>query len=114
MTVLYPFVPPELIDAGLLAKLQAVVGSVPSFSVHFLTVNWFADQVVWLAPEPDAPFRELTKLVTERWPSLPPYGGKYPDVTPHLTFGEGGSDEPEEAARQVLTNFRRLTSPTRY
>jgi len=106
VTVLYPFVPPELIDVGLLADLQAVFASAPSFPVNLKAVKWFGTQVVWLAPEPDAPFRKLINLVADRWPDFPPYGGEHPDVTPHLTVGDAAASELlEEAASLVAAEL---------
>jgi hypothetical protein len=49
---------------------------------HLQTVSWLADQVVWLAPEPNTPILELTKLVSERWPESPPYGSNPPTSFP--------------------------------
>jgi hypothetical protein len=64
--------------------------------------TWFGSEVLWLAPNPDTPFRELTQLVAARWPDVPPYGGEHSDPTPHLTIGDGASiEELEQAERQV-------------
>jgi hypothetical protein len=41
-----------------------------------------------LAPEPDEPFRRLTLAICERYPKVPPYGGKYSNIVPHLTVAQ--------------------------
>lgn len=87
VTVLYPFVPPEHINHDVVAALSAAVGTVPGFDVTFSRVAWFGDDVAWLAPEPDQPFRALTAAVWQRFPDHPPYGGAFDDVVPHLTIG---------------------------
>ena len=93
---------PALVNAGLVDELEVMFGSVKSFPFHFRTVRWFGDRVVWLAPEPDGPFRQMTALVTRRWPDYQPCGGRYADAIPHLTIAEGGQpDEMKRAARQV-------------
>lgn len=66
-------------------------------------VEWFGDSVVWLAPEPDAPFRALTAAVWNRFPEVFPYGGAHSDNVPHLTLGSGG---PMERMRQAAEDVR--------
>jgi 2'-5' RNA ligase len=87
VTVLYPFLAPDRIDDRVLAALADVVGSVPRFDVDFPHVEWFGDEVVWLAPRPDDGFRRLTAAVWQRFPEAPPYAGAYADAVPHLTIG---------------------------
>ena len=102
VTVLFPFVVPGRIDDGVLATVALAVRSVPRFTAVFPRVEWFGDQVVWLAPEPADRFRALTSAVCERFPDHPPYGGAHRDVVPHVTIGAGEAVEPlREAARAV-------------
>jgi hypothetical protein len=89
VTVLYPFLPPAEIDDGVLARLRAAIATVPAFDTVFARASWFGDDVLYLAPEPDAPFRALMTAVWEAFPDHPPYGGEIPDVVPHLTVGQG-------------------------
>jgi 2'-5' RNA ligase len=110
VTVIAPFVAPHLIDGNLLAALAETVRPVGAFDVVFARVAWFADTVVWLAPEPSARFRELTKLVWARFPDYPPYGGIYDDVVPHLTIGENSSLTDMRAAAQVIERSLPITA----
>jgi len=87
VTVLYPFVDPDRIDPAVLDRLAAAVGSVPAFDVTLARLCWFGDDRLWLAPEPDHPFRALTAAVCREFPDHPPYGGVHDDPTPHLTVG---------------------------
>jgi 2'-5' RNA ligase len=64
VTILYPFVPPDAITAETVAGLARAVGSIAAFDCTFRRMAWFGDQVLWLAPEPDGPFRALTAAVT--------------------------------------------------
>ncbi|HYN75465.1 MAG TPA: 2'-5' RNA ligase family protein [Candidatus Limnocylindria bacterium] len=92
VTVLYPFVPPtELTDVHL-KLLAATVGAVSAFTCTFSRTAWFGQEVLWLAPDPDGPFRALTTAVSTAFPDYPPYGGAYADVIPHLTVGEQDAD----------------------
>ncbi|WP_232667925.1 2'-5' RNA ligase family protein [Pseudonocardia sp. TRM90224] len=83
VTVLVPFLDPAAIDDAVLAALREVVATVPAAEVTFERVEWFGDDLVWLAPEPSAPFAALTAAVSERF-GLRPYGGVHEPV-PHLT-----------------------------
>jgi 2'-5' RNA ligase len=88
LSVVYPFVPPADVDEHTLARLAAAIATAPAFDCVFARTDWFGDDVLWLAPEPDAPFRTLTKAVVAAFPAHLPYGGMYDEPTPHLTIGE--------------------------
>jgi 2'-5' RNA ligase superfamily len=93
VTVLYPFVAPPEITAVTITVLGAAVASVPAFDCEFAGTAWFGDEVIWLAPRPDAPFRALTHAVSAAFPGYLPYGGAHDDVIPHLTVGHGPAAE---------------------
>jgi 2'-5' RNA ligase len=103
VTVLYPFVAPGRIDAHILATLGEVFFAVPRFDVTFGEVAWFGESVVWLAPRPDRPFRDLTAAVVRRFPETPPYEGAFgDDVVPHLTIGhDAPADVLDRAGKAV-------------
>jgi 2'-5' RNA ligase len=98
VTVLYPFLDPAELDDGVHTKLGRAISSVPEFTATFPRTDWFADKVLWLAPEPSAPFRQLTMSVAAAFPEHPPYEGLFEDVVPHLTVGH---DAPVETLRAV-------------
>ena len=98
VTVLYPFLPPERIDADVLAAVGTAVASVARFTADFTRVRWFGDRVVWLAPTPAEPFRTLTAAVCRLFPQVTPYGGAHPEVIPHLTIGH---DAPRTALAEA-------------
>ena len=98
VTVLYPFVHPSSIDADVVRRLGAAVAAVPVFDCTFSRCGWFDDDVLWLAPEPAAPFAELTTAVWEAFPDHPPYAGAHPDVVPHLTVGQ----RPEASLEELV------------
>jgi hypothetical protein len=52
--------------------------------------------VLWLAPEPDEPFLQLTASVWRAFPSHPPYEGAFVDHIPHLTVA---APQPGDAPR---------------
>ncbi|MFV2063658.1 MAG: 2'-5' RNA ligase family protein [Chloroflexota bacterium] len=102
VTVEYPFLPPASIDDELLVTLREMFAAMPSFRYRLSSVEWFESSVVWLAPEPDERYREMTAAVMRRWPDLRPYGGPPGKVPPHLTLGVSDAhDRLVEAARHV-------------
>jgi 2'-5' RNA ligase len=105
LTVLYPFVAPSAITAATIADVAEAVATVSAFDCEFCATRWFGEEVVWLAPRPDEPFRALTRAVSAAFPDYPPYGGAYDDVVPHLTVGDrlpGGVAELRAAEADVL------------
>jgi 2'-5' RNA ligase len=107
VTVLHPFLAPARLDDHVLATLGEVFGAVPRFDVTFGEVAWFGESVVWLAPRPDRPFRDLTAEVARRYPETPPYEGAYgDDVVPHLTIGHDAPlDVLDRAGRAVAAHL---------
>lgn len=105
VTVLFPFVVPRTIDASTVDRLRAAVADAPAFTCGFGGVGWFGEDYVWLAPEPAAPFDDLTARVVRAFPSHPPYGGEH-EPCPHLTVGyrrHAGLDALREAAADLAS-----------
>ena len=85
VTALWPFLPVEALDDGDERRLDAVLAGVPAFSFTLARVAGLAAAAV-LVPEPETPFRALTRLLWDEWPECPPFGGAYDDVAPHLAL----------------------------
>jgi 2'-5' RNA ligase len=102
LTVLYPFLPPALIDGAVQASLARLFAGFPAFSFTLDRVGWFGDEVVWLGPRDEGPVRALTELAFSAFPSCPPYGGQFADVIPHLTIGHLGSLAALRAAGEAV------------
>jgi 2'-5' RNA ligase superfamily len=75
---------------------------VPACRYAFGRSAWFADDVLWLAPEDPGPFRELTHRVHAQFPRYPTFGGAFADVVPHLTVGHRHPRPVLAAAEQQL------------
>jgi hypothetical protein len=87
ITLLYPFVEPEKISKRTLNVLaECFRGCVP-IAFSLTEIRRFPAETLYLAPDPDEPFRQLTLAIWERFPDRPPYGGAYPDIIPHLSIG---------------------------
>jgi 2'-5' RNA ligase len=108
VTVLYPFAGPAELTDETRRKLKDAAAVVEAFTCVFDRVEWFGDDVVWLTPTPDLPFRRLTDAVWRAFPDHPPYSGGFPDPVPHLTVGStrlAGLDELRKAAKAVVSQL---------
>ncbi|MEM9513954.1 MAG: 2'-5' RNA ligase family protein [Actinomycetota bacterium] len=85
VTVLYPFVPPDELSDAVFGDVAAAIAPVSRFGFELTTVDEFPGVVVWLRPDPEAPFRDLTERLHRAFPDHPPYGGRHLDAQPHLT-----------------------------
>ncbi len=90
VTILYPFLACPDLAPPVRAELATLVNSVPPFDIRFALLRRF-ERLVWIEPEPSAPFTGLTAALVERWPDHQPYGGIHASVIPHLTVV--GSDD---------------------
>jgi hypothetical protein len=100
VTVLFPFLPPGALTSTVLEAIRGLAGAQPRFRASFDRVERRAD-VVWLSVEPEAPFRTMTRAAWARFPDWPPYGGRFGDVIPHLTVGQGDELAMADLAREV-------------
>ena len=87
ITLLYPFRPPDAIDATVLDGLRQCFASCAPSPFALAAVRRFESPVavLYLEPEPAAPFRALTSAIWQRHPETPPHGGRHADTLPHLT-----------------------------
>jgi 2'-5' RNA ligase len=102
VTVLFPFVPPDQFDADTESELTRLFAATPTFDFRLVDTAWFGDDILWLAPEPSEPFRQLTRTLADSFPDHPPYGGRFVDPVPHLTIGTLGPSAELRRAEQAL------------
>ncbi|HET9077607.1 MAG TPA: 2'-5' RNA ligase family protein [Acidimicrobiales bacterium] len=84
VTLIVPWLPPDEITPRDLADLDEELADVKAFDFELARVDWFGRRVLWVAPEPAAPFLELTGRLAERF-STPPWEDEFDEVVPHLT-----------------------------
>ncbi|MCM9077974.1 MULTISPECIES: 2'-5' RNA ligase family protein [Streptomyces] len=109
VTVLYPFLDHGRIDADVLGALELLVGAHGAFDIRFECFGRFPD-VLFLVPTPGGPLRALTQAVCERWPEVPPYGGRFVEVVPHLTVAHGQERSVFDEAEAALTGRLPVTA----
>ena len=73
ITLLYPFRPPGKIDQAMLDGLRGCFQGFASFRFSLAPIRRFPDGVLYLAPDPDEPFRQLVLAIWDRYPETPPY-----------------------------------------
>jgi 2'-5' RNA ligase len=87
VTLLYPFMPPELVDDEARRRITQIVAAEPAFPFSLTRVGRWPD-VVYLPPEPDKPFRRLIEALAAAFREYPPYGGVHAEVVPHVTIAQ--------------------------
>jgi 2'-5' RNA ligase len=102
ITVLFPFMSPDAIDAVVLQRVQRVVSKATAFEFSLTQANRFP-ATAYLEPIPPAPFIALTERLVSEFPEFPPFGGIFPTIIPHLTVAHGSSSEAEVAEAELLT-----------
>ena len=70
MTILYPFIPVNDLDRSVRHALAAIAAEHEPFDVRFAEVGRFPT-VVYVAPDPPAPFTRLTDAIVARFPDFP-------------------------------------------
>ena len=110
ITLLAPWV--QAPTARDLETVAAIAAAASPADVSLTRVAAFPDGgVIHVAPEPDEPFRALTRALVEAFPQCPPYEGAFPDPDPHLTLDHpaGGvtvADVEERLAGVLPVTFR--------
>jgi len=89
ITLLAPFRPrDQLSDPPMRDQLTRFFAAIAPLSFALVETRVFPDGHVYLAPEPDEPFREMTLALADLFPDCPPYSGQFDKVIPHVTVSE--------------------------
>jgi len=120
ITINYPFLPAIDSDEDLQRELSELFSKAQAFQFTFNHFARFPD-VLYLAPEPVAPFKRLIDLVAARFPESPPYEGAFEELIPHLTVAQTQDErilallerELEALAREYLPLSIRVEQVTR-
>jgi 2'-5' RNA ligase len=104
ITLLYPFKAPDEVSEAVLHDLAECCTHFEVFDFSFSAVRRFYPEILYLAPEPDEPFRQLTLAIQGRFPGILPYGGKYSSIVPHLTIAQLAD---EQQLAQIAAEFAR-------
>lgn len=86
ITLVVPWLVPDSFGPAELEDLDHLVAARPAFEYLLDKVCWFGDRVLWLAPNPAEPFRQLTEALADHF-GTPAWEGKFDEIVPHLTVG---------------------------
>lgn len=101
VTVAFPFLPLREVTSGVVGQLQRFFGGTEAFDFALTDIRWFDSEVVYLAPNPAAPFIDLTTRLQEIFPDFKPYGGEFDSVVPHVTLSRHGN----AGDRRIVARF---------
>ena len=105
ITLLFPFLPQDRITQAEVTKLRDWFSQIPEADISLSGTGHF-EGVLYLIPEPDAFFRDITLGLWSMYPEAPPYGGVYGDIKPHLTVVKSGDREVlRQAARELSSGL---------
>ena len=114
VTLISPFVPPDGIEAGHLSELESLFSDVVPFSFTLDQTAQFPDGIVYLAPEPATPFRQLTFALARAFPEYPPYEGRFETVVPHVTVPLLERESVDDVTLLVAEHEERQCPPRGY
>lgn len=104
ITLLAPFMAPQLVTADVLRAVAAAIASVRAFAFTLDEVGRWP-QTVYLAPRPAQPFIALTAALARRFPEWPPYAGQHDEVIPHLTVPQAGGADADLAESELRSRL---------
>jgi 2'-5' RNA ligase len=89
LTMLYPFVEPDRLDAGVRRRLAAVAAATTPFEYRLARAATWPD-TVYVAVDPIEPFVALQRRLGAAFPGFPIYGTDPGfEFVPHVTIAEG-------------------------
>jgi len=112
VTLIYPFKPPDEILPPVFDGLRRCFSAFPAFDYTLAAMRRFP-QVLYLAPKPAEPFRRLTEAIWQRHPETPPYGGRFPDIVPHLSLADRLNDASLDRIEAEFKDAARGRMPIR-
>ncbi len=107
ITVLFPFISPDLIADSDLARATETFQLFRPFEFRLGQVGRFPESL-YLVPEPDEPFISLTEAIVREFPEYPPYDGKFTEIIPHLTVANRSAEFSAIAAAESLAIMKDL------
>jgi len=100
VTALGPFL--DNASEAELALVDEIARRTPAFDFTLDRMGELDHGILSLLPDPDEPFRELTRALVAAFPQCPPYGGAFPEPVPHLTLDRRADGIDLESVRVAL------------
>jgi 2'-5' RNA ligase len=109
ITLYNPFYAPSEMSPSIRERISAILAAVPAFGYELGRIERFGDAILYLAPEPAAPFRDLVGRLRADKFDVPPYWDNVDEVVPHVTVADArltgdvaGLDRFAESIRPAL------------
>jgi 2'-5' RNA ligase len=105
VTLLYPFVPRDLLDDRTVAALEDFFAERQALTVTLVGLaEW--PRVVYAVPEPRDKLLAMMRALWGLFPDYPPYAGEIAEPLPHASLAEL---EPGESLVEVVAGIRART-----
>jgi 2'-5' RNA ligase len=104
ITINYPFLPGVNPRDGLYQELRDLFATIKTFTFELCHFARFPN-VLYLAPEPETPFKKMIDKIAAHYPDSPPYGGVFEQIVPHLTIAHSEDDEILEMLERQLVRL---------
>jgi 2'-5' RNA ligase len=111
ITLLYPFKPPAAIDARDLDTLRRLFARFAPLRFELARARRFPTETLYLEPVPDEPFRRMTLAIWKEFLDTPPYGGRHPDIVPHLSVARVADERQLDQVAGEFSQAARHTLP---
>jgi len=103
VSIFGPFMKMEMIDRAVLQALQETIDSFPQFSFSLHKTGRFSDiHVLYLEPDPAAPFLALHRAIRARFPELVP---NFLDPVMHLTVARVNDGELDQIEAEFYREY---------
>jgi hypothetical protein len=113
VSLLYPFLPADELDDGVVKTLSELFAEQAPLAVEFRECRR-RREFVYLPPDPRSGLEELTSELRRLWPDVTPYEGIYEEIEPHVTVALHTT--PERAAeieREVVPGWLPISAELR-
>jgi len=105
VAVRHPFMPAAQFTPELLARALGALAGLGPFGFVLRQVARFPG-LLYLAPEPAAPFVALTQALARAFPAFAPFGGAHDAIVPHLTVAQGDDATLQQAENELRAALR--------
>lgn len=100
ITLLFPFVPCDELNAHLYGVLSAYASGHEPFTISLESIDEFPG-VLYASLAPNAELTDLTRGLWAAFPATPPYGGAFDEPIAHATLSEASAEAQAEATQAL-------------
>jgi 2'-5' RNA ligase len=109
VSLLFPWEDAPVPDSAL-QQLTAAIANTEPFTMVLDQVGRFPG-VLWVGPSRDHELRSLAHTIRAAFPQRLPYGGQFPEFTPHVTVARGTETELDLWETELRGSLADLAEP---